>query len=179
MTTLDYIDPTKDFYGALGVAATADAAAVKLAYKRLAIKYHPDRGGDIKKMQALNEAHDILKDPVKRATYDRLRAELASGAGAWSFDYAATKRYDDLKSFFADPANANLRTFVRNSLFMFQEKFGARIPEAVVHDFESAVEFVYAAWDEIKEAGAYHYENFAGFRVRRRSDIAEHDNLND
>ena len=166
--TIDLIDPTRDFYAVLGVATTADAADIKTAWKRLAVKHHPDHGGDVRVMQSINEAHDILGNPEKRSTYDRLRRELASGAYTWgNQDNSATRRYEDFRDFFSDPANNDLRTFVKNSLFMFQDQFGANVPEAIMHDFQSAVSWVYAAWEEVKEAGAIHYETFAGIRVKR------------
>ena len=64
-----------DYYDLLGVAKGADDATIKAAYRRLAKECHPDRKGGCKeheaKFKAINEAYDILKDPQKRAAYDR------------------------------------------------------------------------------------------------------------
>ena len=64
-----------DYYQTLEVARDADGAALKSAYRKLAMKYHPDRNpGDATseaKFKAINEAYDCLKDPQKRAAYDR------------------------------------------------------------------------------------------------------------
>lgn len=64
-----------DYYTTLEVARDADGAALKSAYRKLAMKYHPDRNpGDASceaKFKAINEAYDCLKDPQKRAAYDR------------------------------------------------------------------------------------------------------------
>lgn len=64
-----------DYYQTLEVAREADGATLKSAYRKLAMKYHPDRNpGDSEceaKFKAINEAYDCLKDPQKRAAYDR------------------------------------------------------------------------------------------------------------
>lgn len=64
-----------DYYQTLEVARDADGAVLKSAYRKLAMKYHPDRNpGDASceaKFKAINEAYDCLKDPQKRAAYDR------------------------------------------------------------------------------------------------------------
>lgn len=64
-----------DYYQTLEVARDADGATLKSAYRKLAMKYHPDRNpGDSTseaKFKAINEAYDCLKDPQKRAAYDR------------------------------------------------------------------------------------------------------------
>ncbi len=64
-----------DYYQTLEVARDADGATLKSAYRKLAMKFHPDRNpGDATceaKFKAINEAYDCLKDPQKRAVYDR------------------------------------------------------------------------------------------------------------
>ena len=61
----------RDYYEILGVAKTASADELKKAYRKLAMKYHPDQNKDNKEAEAkfkeLNEAYDILKDEQKRA----------------------------------------------------------------------------------------------------------------
>ena len=64
-----------DYYDLLGVPKGADDQTIKAAYRRLAKEWHPDRKGGCKdheaKFKAINEAYDVLKDPQKRAAYDR------------------------------------------------------------------------------------------------------------
>ena len=64
-----------DYYQTLGVSRDADEAALKSAYRKLAMQYHPDRnpGDDSaeQKFKDINQAYDTLKDPQKRAAYDR------------------------------------------------------------------------------------------------------------
>ena len=67
----------KDYYDILGVAPTADEAAIKTAYRKLARKYHPDVSKESdaeEKFKAVNEANEVLGDAKKRAAYDRVRA---------------------------------------------------------------------------------------------------------
>jgi molecular chaperone DnaJ len=64
-----------DYYQILGVSRDADSAAIKSAFRKLAMKYHPDRNpGDSEceaRFKAINEAYECLRDPQKRAAYDR------------------------------------------------------------------------------------------------------------
>lgn len=57
-------------YEILGVACDATKAAIKEAYKRLAMKHHPDRGGDKDQFQQIQQAYDVLSDVHRRAHYD-------------------------------------------------------------------------------------------------------------
>lgn len=76
----------RDFYEVLGVDRGADAAAIKAAYRKLAMQFHPDRNpGDAEaeaKFKEIGEAYSILSDADKRAAYDRMgHAAFQNGGG--------------------------------------------------------------------------------------------------
>lgn len=58
-------DSTK-FYDALGISKSADAAEIKKAYRKNAMKNHPDKGGDPEKFKEVTAAYEVLSDPEKR-----------------------------------------------------------------------------------------------------------------
>lgn len=93
------------FYEVLGLVRTCSADAVKGAYRKLAKQHHPDANpGDHEaehRIKELNEAYDILKDPDKRAAYDRFghaAFESGGGRGPGGSDFASsfTDVFDDL-----------------------------------------------------------------------------------
>jgi DnaJ-class molecular chaperone len=59
-----------DHYARLGVDRSADQDTIRKAYKKLAMKHHPDRGGDTAVFQEISAAYDIISDNNKRAQYD-------------------------------------------------------------------------------------------------------------
>ena len=59
-----------DLYARLGLTKDADRAAIRAAFRALAVKHHPDAGGTLEDFQALEEAHRVLNDPEMRAHYD-------------------------------------------------------------------------------------------------------------
>ena len=86
----------KDYYKDLGITKTATPAEIKKAYRKLANKYHPDKtkGDKIaeEKFKEINEANEVLSDPVKRKKYDQFGADWkqyeAAGAQPGGFDWS-------------------------------------------------------------------------------------------
>jgi len=70
----------KDYYKTLGVEKNASADEIKKAFRKLAHKHHPDKGGDEKKFKEVSEAYQILSDEKKRAEYDTY-GSVGNGAG--------------------------------------------------------------------------------------------------
>ena len=75
----------KNYYDILGIDKTASADEIKRAYRKLALKYHPDRGGgkDAEtKFKEINDAYQVLSDPQKKSQYDQFgRTDFNPGSG--------------------------------------------------------------------------------------------------
>ena len=71
----------KDYYQVLNIARNASKEEVKKAYRKLAHKYHPDKGGDEKRFKEISEAYQILSNERSRAHYDQFGDAPAPGAG--------------------------------------------------------------------------------------------------
>lgn len=93
----------RDYYEVLGVAKNASDDEIKKAYKKMAIKYHPDRNPDNKEAEAkfkeAAEAYDVLRDPQKRSRYDQFGHEGVNGAGGFG---GGGMNMDDIFSMFGD-----------------------------------------------------------------------------
>jgi len=74
-----------DYYQLLGVDRNANEDAIKQAYRKLAMKYHPDRGGDEKKFKEIEEAYRTLSNPQKKQDYDNPMPNM----GQWHFHTGA------------------------------------------------------------------------------------------
>jgi len=88
----------KDYYEILGVSKKASDTEIKKAYRKMAHKYHPDKGnGDDAKFKEVNEAYQVLSDKEKRAQYDQFGHAGFSeqgGSGAGGFDYSGFQQGD-------------------------------------------------------------------------------------
>lgn len=81
----------RDYYEILGVSKSASAEEIKRAFRKLAVKHHPDKeGGSEEKFKEINEAYEVLSDTQKRSAYDRFGhaagADQAGGGGYGGYD---------------------------------------------------------------------------------------------
>ena len=96
----------RDYYEVLGVDKNASEEEIKKAYRRIAIKYHPDRNpGDKQaeeKFKEAAEAYNVLHDAQKRQQYDQFGFEGAAGAGGFGGFSSTSMNMDDIFSMFGD-----------------------------------------------------------------------------
>jgi len=102
----------RDYYEVLGVSRTASADEIKSAYRKLAMKYHPDRNPGDKaaeeKFKEAAEAYDVLHDPEKRQRYDQFGHQaFANGGGG--FGGAGGMNMEDIFSMFGDVFGGRMR----------------------------------------------------------------------
>lgn len=96
----------RDYYEVLGVAKNATSDEIKKAYKKMAIKYHPDRNPGNKeaeeKFKEAAEAYDVLRDEQKRARYDQFGHAGMGGATGGGYGGAGFSNMEDIFSMFGD-----------------------------------------------------------------------------
>ncbi len=94
----------RDYYEVLGIDKNADAGTIKKAYRKLAMKYHPDKNQDDKeaeeKFKEASEAYEVLSDPEKKQRYDQyghagLEGAFGQGGFSWS-DFTHAGDFSDL-----------------------------------------------------------------------------------
>ncbi len=99
----------RDFYQILGVDKAASAEDIKKAYRKLAHKHHPDKGGDEKKFKEINEAYQTLSSQEKRQQYDTFGQAFKGGSEAgpgWDFNFGQGFDFESMKDRFGSSFDA-------------------------------------------------------------------------
>jgi molecular chaperone DnaJ len=90
----------RDYYEVLGIERTVGAQEIKSAYRKLAVRFHPDRNpGDKEAEESFKEAaeaYEVLSDADKRARYDRFGHQAVAGAGSGGFDPSIFADFSDI-----------------------------------------------------------------------------------
>lgn len=140
----------RDYYEVLGVSKNASDDEIKKAYRKLAIKYHPDKNPGDKEAEAkfkeINEAHDVLSDKQKRARYDQFGHAGVGGAGGGfsgnPFGGAGGFNYNG-QTFNFDFGNGGVFDDILGNLFGFgsarRPRRGADYQVSVILTFEEAI----------------------------------------
>jgi len=134
----------KDYYQVLGVGESASADEIKKIYRKLAVKYHPDKNPDNPKQaearfKEISEAYYVLSDSKRRAQYDQMR-KLGAGGYQGNFAGAQGFNFEDLLRQFQGGGGGHARSSGRYSAFsdIFGDIFSGMVAaEAVAVLFES------------------------------------------
>ncbi len=95
----------RDYYAVLGLNRDASEAEIKKAYRKLAMEYHPDRNSSPDaeaRFKEITEAYEVLRDPQKRAAYDRYGKAGVAGGGSGGFGYHHVDLSEALEIFMRD-----------------------------------------------------------------------------
>jgi len=118
---------TQEYYDILGVTKESTAAQIKKAYRKLAIKNHPDKGGDPEKFKKISVAYDTLSDPEKKELYDKYGKEGVEQGGG------GARNADDIFSMFFGGGGGGGRSRQR----------GPKKGKDVVHPLKVSLEDIY------------------------------------
>ena len=89
-----------DYYKTLGVNRNASQSDIKRAFKKQAMKHHPDKGGDPKQFQQLNEAYEVLGNEQKKSQYDMFGTTNQQPGGARTWEFRTDSFPDDIGDVF-------------------------------------------------------------------------------
>jgi curved DNA-binding protein len=145
----------KDYYSVLGVNKTATAEEIKKSFRKLALKYHPDRNPGNNEAEArfkeISEAYEVLSDSEKRAKYDQFgqywnqaASPGWSGTGSSSSDFGGFdfSRYGNFEEFinellgrFSTPGNTTSTTGSSNKSYSYSSSTSSSGPKTAYSDF--------------------------------------------
>lgn len=140
-----------DYYEILEISQNADKDTIKKAYRKLALKYHPDRNqGDKEaegKFKLINEAYEVLSNDEKRAIYDRYGKEGLKGSGGFGGDFGDFGDLGDIfSSFFGDAFGRNSRQKRGEKNEKFSSELGINLKlsfKEAVFGCKKIIDFVY------------------------------------
>jgi DnaJ family protein A protein 2 len=122
-----------ELYDILGVLPTATPKEIKKAYHKMALKHHPDKGGDVEKFKKADAAYKILIDPQKKATYDKFGKNGLKTSGAVPEDI--------FSSIFGDLFGSGFGGGLGNMFKMYQDvRNTIRKNPPVIHKYQVTLE---------------------------------------
>lgn len=86
----------KDYFSILGVSPTSTSEEIKKAYRSLAMKHHPDRGGDQAQFQEIQEAYDVLSTPERRQQWEHERQWGQNRGNHFNFNFGGPMNIDEI-----------------------------------------------------------------------------------
>ncbi|HEX3641178.1 MAG TPA: DnaJ domain-containing protein, partial [Ktedonobacteraceae bacterium] len=99
------MNTSPNYYEVLGIAVDASSSEIKVAFKKLALQYHPDvyKGADAhERMRVILRAYQTLNDPVARQQYDMQYSKYAKGRGSspnvYNYNPSSTLTRDDVRA---------------------------------------------------------------------------------
>ncbi len=131
----------KDYYEILQVDKNADADTIKKMYRKLAMKYHPDRNAGDKsaevKFKEIGEAYSILSDPVKRSSYDKFgHSGVNQDASSSAYEGAYSTFGDIFGDIFGDVFGSQDKSDVKDNRF---KKVGEDITKEILINLEDVI----------------------------------------
>jgi molecular chaperone DnaJ len=116
ITQIEEIMAKRDYYEVLGIDKSADASTIKKAYRKLAMKYHPDKNQDNKeaeeKFKEASEAYEVLSDDNKKARYDQYgHAGMEGAFGNGGFSWSDFTHQGDFQDIFGGGFSSIFETF--------------------------------------------------------------------
>lgn len=136
----------RDYYEVLGVGKSASKDDIKQAYRKLAMKFHPDMNKDNpkaaeEKFKEISEAYEVLIDDDKRARYDQYGHEgVSSSFGAGGFDWSNFTHYGDISDIFGGTGGFGFGGGIFDELFGRRSQRGPQEGRSLRYDIEVSIE---------------------------------------
>ncbi|MGQ9588015.1 MAG: molecular chaperone DnaJ [Thermoplasmata archaeon] len=138
----------RDYYDVLGVSRGASTDEIKKAYRKLAMKYHPDMNKDSpkvaeEKFKEISEAYEVLADPDKRARYDQFGHEGLEGAfRTGGFDWSDFTHFSDISDIFGGFEGFGFGGSIFDQFFGRTARRGPQEGRSLRYDIEVSIEDV-------------------------------------